>query len=268
MATKIKVRLGLGLSFLRVGLTAGLLMVLLTGTLAAQQKPEDIPDAPSATRPIPPPDAPSPRPGVDDANIPLAPPADNSDSGMSSSNGLPHSSPDSTGSNSVPPPMPPVKTVPAGSVPKDAGTGEDLDYTIKVTTNLVLVPVMVADAEGRLIGGLQPKDFNVLESGVPQKLKFFTSDPFPLSAAVIIDTGMPDVGLKRVQETLSSLQGAFSQFDEVAIYTYSSRAGRVNDYTSVSKELTVALNEVKGYSGENNGPPVTSGCLLYTSRCV
>jgi len=57
MATKIKVRLGLGLSFLRVGLTAGLLMVLLTGTLAAQQKPEDIPDAPSATRPIPPPDA-------------------------------------------------------------------------------------------------------------------------------------------------------------------------------------------------------------------
>ena len=261
MATKIKVRLGLGLSFLRVGLTAGLLMVLLTGTLAAQQKPEDIPDAPSATRPIPPPDAPSPRPGVDDANIPLAPPADNSDSGMSSSNELPHSSPDSTGSNSVPPPMPPVKTVPAGSVPKDAGTGEDLDYTIKVTTNLVLVPVMVADAEGRLIGGLQPKDFNVLESGVPQKLKFFTSDPFPLSAAVIIDTGMPDVGLKRVLETLSSLQGAFSQFDEVAVYTYSSRAGRVNDYTSVSKELTVALNEVKGYSGENNGPPVTSGPL-------
>ena len=118
MATKIKVRLGLGLSFLRVGLTAGLLMVLLTGTLAAQQKPEDIPDAPSATRPIPPPDAPSPRPGVDDANIPLAPPADNSDSGMSSSNGLPHSSPDSTGSNSVPPPMPPVKTVWRAACPR------------------------------------------------------------------------------------------------------------------------------------------------------
>jgi len=66
-----------------------------------------------------------------------------------------------------------------GQRAQGCGTGEDLDYTIKVTTNLVLVPVMVADAEGRLIGGLQPKDFNVLESGVPQKLKFFTSDPFP-----------------------------------------------------------------------------------------
>jgi VWFA-related protein len=156
--------------------------------------------------------------------------------------------------------MPPVRTVPASSVPKDMETGEDL-YKIKVTTNLVLVPVMVTDIEGRLIGGLQPKDFSVLESGVPQKLKFFTSDPFPLAAAVIIDTGMPDVGLKKVQETLSALQGSFSQFDEVGVYTYSTRVGRVNDFTSVGKELTVALNEVKAYSGANNGPPVTSGPL-------
>ena len=57
------------------------------------------------------------------------------------------------------------------------------------------------------------------------------------------------------------MQGAFSQFDEVAIYTYSSTVGRVPDFTSVGKQLTVALNEVKGYSGANNGPPVTSGPL-------
>jgi VWFA-related protein len=156
--------------------------------------------------------------------------------------------------------MPPVRTVPAGSVPRDVETGEDL-YKIRVTTNLVLVPVTVKNSEGRLVGGLLPKDFSVLESGQPQTLKFFTSDPFPLSAAVIIDTGMADVGLKKVQETLSALQGAFSQFDEVAVYTYSSTVGRVSDFTGVSKELTVTLNEVKGYSGANNGPPVTSGPL-------
>ncbi len=92
-------------------------------------------------------------------------------------------------------------------------------------------------------------------------MEFFTSDPFALSAAVIFDTGMPDVGLKKVQETLSALQGAFSQFDEVGIYTYSSTVGRVSDFTSVGKQLTAVLNEVKGYSGANNGPPVTSGPL-------
>src|SRR6202051_478529 len=238
----------------------------LAGALAAQQKPEDIPDAPSATRPIPPPEPPSPRQEADEESKPDAPPADNSGAGVTTgSKEMPRSAPDSasekagdkTDEKPAPPPMPPVRTVPAGSVPKDSETGEDL-YKITVTTNLVLVPVTVTDNQGRLVGGLLPKDFSVLESGQKQTLKFFTSDPFPLSAAVVIDTGMPDVGLKKVEETLSALQGAFSQFDEGGMYTYSSTVSRVADFEGVGKQLTVALNEVKGYSGANNGPPVTN----------
>ncbi len=234
--------------------------LLLVGTLAAQQKAEDIPDAPSSTRPIPPPEPPSARAEAEEAASPDAPPADNSgDAATSASKELPRSAPDATTGQSAPPPMPPVKTVPAGSVPRDAETGEG--YTITVTKNVVTVPVTVKDSEGRLVSGLLAKDFSVLENGQKQTLEFFTSDPFALSAAVIFDTGMPDVGLRKVQETLSALQGAFSQFDEVAVYTYSSTVGRVSDFTSVGKELTAVLNEVKGYSGANNGPPVTSGPL-------
>jgi VWFA-related protein len=254
MATKISAVLILGLT------------LLLAGVLAAQQKPEEIPDAPSATRPIPPPEPPSPRPGADveEESQPDAPP-DNSGAGVTTgSKEMPRSAPDSTGDKAeqkpAPPPMPEVKTVPAGSVPRDLETGSDL-YTISVTKNLVLVPVTVKDSAGRLVGGLLPKDFSVLETGQKQTLEFFTSDAFALSAAVVFDTGMPDVGLKKVQETLSALQGAFSQFDEVGLYTYSSTVGQVADYAGVGKQLTVALNQVKGYSGANNGPPVTSGPL-------
>ncbi|MFI5118139.1 MAG: VWA domain-containing protein [Terriglobales bacterium] len=238
------------------------LTLMLAGSAAAQQKPEDIPDAPSATRPIPPPEPRSPRPDASD-NTPDTPPAQQTGEGVTTgSKELPHSAPDIVYDKSAtpPPPMPPVKTVPAGSVPKDAETGTDL-YTITVTKTVVFVPVMVKDNDGRLVGGLQPKDFSILENGQKQKLEWFTSDPFALSAAVIFDLGMPDVGLHKVQETLSALQGAFSQFDEVGIYTYSSTAGRVGDYSAVGKQLTVALNEVKGYSGANNGPPVTGGPL-------
>src|SRR5258708_7873388 len=257
MASKIGVALILGLT------------LLLAGALAAQQKPEDIPDAPSATRPIPPSAPPSPRPGAEEESNPDAPPADASSAGVTTgSKEMPRSAPDSASEKvgekadqkPAPPPMPPVRTIPAGSVPRDSETGDDL-YKITVTTNLVLVPVTVTDSQGRLVGGLLPKDFSVLESGKKQPLNFFTSDPFPLSAAVIFDTGMRDVGLKKVQETLSALQGAFSQFDEVGIYTYSSTVGRVADFTAVGKQLTATLNQVKGYSGANNGPPVTSGPL-------
>ena len=157
--------------------------------------------------------------------------------------------------------MPEIKTVPPGSVPKDVESGEDLNYTIKVFPNLVQVPVTVKDADGHMVNGLRPKDFVVLENGQKQNLKFFTSDPYALSAAVIIDLGMPDVGVKKVQQTLSALQGAFSQFDEVSIYTYSNRATRIADFTGVGKQLTSVMNEVKTFNGENNGPAVTSGPL-------
>jgi VWFA-related protein len=239
-------------------LILGLTLSLAVAMSAQQQKPDDIPDAPSATRPIPPPEPPSPRPGADN-DATAETPANASDV-TSGSKDLPHSgTPASTDATSAPPPMPPVKTVPAGSVPKDVSTGEG--YTITVTKNVVTVPVTVKDTQGRTVAGLLPTDFTVLENGQKQKLDFFTSDPFALSAAVIFDTGMADVGLRKVQETLSALQGAFSQFDEVAIYTYSSTVGRVSDFDSVGKNLTAVLNEVKSYSGANNGPPVTSGPL-------
>ncbi len=259
MATKISAAIRLGLSSgLTLGLSIGLALCLAS-VAAAQDKPEEIPDAPSATRPIPPPEPPSPRQEAEEEAKPDTPPATRTPN----LGGIPRSTPDDTSQTPPPPPpaMPPIKTVPAGSVPKDVDTGQDVGFTITHVTNLVLVPVTVKDPDGRLVGGLRPRDFTVLENGKVQNLTFFTSDPFALSAAVIIDTGMPDVGLKKVQETLSALQGAFSQFDEVGIYTYSSTVGRVSDFGGVGKQLTAVLNEIKAYSGANNGPPVTSGPL-------
>jgi len=239
------------------------LLLLLPGSLGAQdQKQEQIPDAPSSVRPIPPPDPPSPRPGADQSQD------DSSQAGESSSKGGAEEPPRSDSSlpppnseQTTPPPMPPIKTVPAGSVPKDKDTGEALDYVIKSNVNLVQVPVTVKDLDGRMVNGLLPKDFSVFENGQRQQLKFFTSDPFSLSAAVIIDLGMPDEGLRKVQQTLPALQGAFTPYDEVAIYTYSTTAGRISDYGGVGKQLTAVLNQVKSFSGANNGPPVTSGPL-------
>src|SRR5258707_8810528 len=244
----------------------GTLILLLAATGWTQQKPEEIPDAPSASRPVPPPPLPTNRPSAgEDA------------AGESSStdkprpqpkeappvvNEPPRSAPAEADEKTPPPPMPPVKTVPEGSVASDSdNTREDLYRLPPVTVSYVMVPVTVKDNDGRLVAGLLPKDFTVLENGEKQTLKFFTSDPFPLSAAVIFDLGMPDSGVRKIQETLGALQGAFSQFDEVAIYTYSSTVGRASDFSTVGQQLTAVLNQIKTYSGRNNGPPVTSGPL-------
>lgn len=246
-----------------IALLTGIL--ILAATAWPQQKPDDVPDAPSATRPIPPPAPPSPRPGAEepapDSTSPAEEPSSTSKETLAPApNEPPRSSGDPGDQTQPPPKMPPVTTVPAGSVPRDMETREDL-YKITSTVNLVLVPVSVKDGNGRPVDGLLYKDFSVLENGQKQQLKFFTSDPFPLSVAVLFDLGMPDVGVKRVQETLSALQGAFSPYDEVAIYTYSSTVSQVADFGSVGQRLTAVLNQVKTYNGANNGPPVTSGPL-------
>jgi VWFA-related protein len=239
-------------------------MLLLAGAGWAQQKPDEIPDAPSATRPVPPPEPRSQRPGTEDSTPAAAPDEESSSEAtkgtVPASSELPHSTPPTSDQPPAPPKMPPIVTVPEGSVPRDSETHEDL-YKISTTVNLVLVPVNVKDSNGRQVNGLLYKDFSVLENGQKQQLKFFTSDPFPLSVAVLFDLGMPDIGVKRVQETLPALQGAFSQYDEVAIYTYSSTVSQVADFGSAGQRLTTVLNQIKNYNGANNGPPVTSGPL-------
>jgi len=163
--------------------------------------------------------------------------------------------------NQEPPtPTPSGETVPPGTLPRNMINPKQDLYTISVPVTFVQVPVMVKDNNGRRVDGLLPKDFTVNENGKPQTLTYFTSDPFELSVAVVLDIGMADVAVQKINQTYSALIGAFSAYDEVALYTYSSTVSQVTDFTRKPERLTAALNEMKLVRG-NNGPPVLGGPL-------
>ena len=90
----------------------------------------------------------------------------------------------------------------------------------------------------RLFPGLTKENFSVYEDGVKQRISFFTSDPFPVSAAIIIDVGMPEIALRKVKETFSALVGSFSQFDELSIYTYGNTVKQQQDYLAALGDTT------------------------------
>src|ERR1035441_2892957 len=143
-------------AILRVALPL-LLAGSLAGMAAAQQKPDEIPDAPSATRPIPPPEPPSPRQAAEDEakENATSPDTPAPNPGLV---GIPRSGTEATDESSAPPPpMPPIKTVPAGSVDRDVDTGEDVGFTIKKYTTLVLVPVPGKNHDGALPAGFRPR---------------------------------------------------------------------------------------------------------------
>ncbi len=205
----------------------------------ANQKPDqDIPDAPSAVQPPSKPTIPN-----------VVPPNPT----------RPEPPTDADTEKTPPPQMPPVETIPPGTGPRNQINANDTLYKLVVPVHFVQIPVMVKDPGGRRVDGLLPKDFTVLENGKKQTLSFFTSDPFQLSVAVLLDIGMPDVAVQKVNQTYSALVGAFSPYDEVSIYTYSSTVSQITDFTSRPERLTAELNQIKLVRGHANGPPILGG---------
>ena len=219
---------------MRFSRAAACAVVMVSGLAVGQQEP---PDAPSAVQQQSGqlPDAPQPQ---QQPTFPKTIP-------VQSEPQAPGSQPSSA--------MPGVPHAPNSGV-----DSRDDMFKIIVQVNQVFIPVTVRDGSGHLMEGLLRKDFTVLEDGKPQNINFFTSDPFPLSAAVVLDTNLPDTELKKVNETMGALVGAFSDYDEVAFYTYGSSVRRELDYGAMTDRYATAMRRVKP-KGQNPGPPVTSG---------
>jgi Ca-activated chloride channel family protein len=79
-----------------------------------------------------------------------------------------------------------TSTVPAANESKTKG--EDENDVVKVSSNLVVVPVSVTDARGRPVDGLTAKDFRLEEEGRAQEIEAL-GDPeqVPLELALLID---------------------------------------------------------------------------------
>jgi VWFA-related protein len=256
------VRIGT-LMALAVAITAIPALQAQSGSSPSQSQPptnsqpaQDIPDAPSTVQPPPPPKpaAPEPSTTAPRKNEPIPFPGDVPERPNQAE----------AEKNETEQQQQSAASLPADASRSNKGPKNQLNpkedlYTISVPVNFVQIPVMVKDANGRRVDGLLPKDFIVKENGKPQNLTYFTSDPFELSVAVVIDTGMSDVALQKVNQTYTALAGAFSPYDEVALYTYSSTVSQVTDFTGKPARLIAALNEMKTVRGNGNGPPVLSG---------
>ena len=208
------------------------LLALLVGASVGQQTPsgtqdtaqEQLPSAPAPQNNVP---APAP--------LPPTPPA------------VPSSAPE-----------PPDNFAPPASGPPNER--DQIIDTIRVDVRFVVVPVTVKDPRGHLVEGLTRKDFAVFEDGKQQQIRFFTSDPFPLSAAIVLDIGLPDTVLRSVNETLPALAAAFSQFDEIAFYTFSDSVTKELDFSAVTDRYTKSIKQLKK-QGQQPGAPVAGGPL-------
>ena len=189
------------------------------------------------------PDAPQPKTPPQGNPFPDAPPAPKNTHPPDEPGNLPQQKPAG----------PPQQQQPNGI----ASSRDDL-YRFTANVTFVEVPVTVKDGSGHLVEGLTSQDFTIYEDGVPQKLSFFNSDPFPLSVAVVVDTNLPADTMKKVNETLPALVGAFSEFDEVALYRYGTSVTQVAGFAGSGDLSNTTLERLKR-PGRQAGPPVLGG---------
>lgn len=130
-----------------------------------------------------------------------------------------------------------------------------------------MVPVTVKDGRGQLVGDLQQNEFRVYEDNVEQQIILFDSNPFPLSAVVLIDNNLAQKQAGQVQKSLISISAGFGPNDEVALMTYQDFPETLSDFSFNNDDLFTKLKRMELGSHETGafasvGDPTTAGPVI------
>jgi VWFA-related protein len=131
--------------------------------------------------------------------------------------------------------------------------------TLKVNVNVVQLFFNVKDKKGGLIPSLAKTDFQLLEDGKPETIKYFAAESdLPLTLGILIDSsgsqqrvlGMEqEVGANFLAEILRPKDMAF-------VISFDVDSNLLQDFTNSSRRLREALN-----SARINAPPSSCGGL-------
>ena len=164
--------------------------------------------------------------------------------------------------------------------------------TFRVKVDLVVLSYTITDNKGHYINGLQPKDFRILEDGIPQKLSSFAEGnkppveiqgdgslrPLQVSEQGRVE-GRPDAvvgtnvfvlfdtsnymyrGFVYASDAIADFIRGLDRADSVAVYTYSRNLTRAS---SLTKERIDAVSGLRNaVAGDDSA---LYNCLLLTLR--
>jgi Ca-activated chloride channel homolog len=159
------------------------------------------------------------------------------------------------------PPPPPV----GAQAPKDEDNVQDVPVarpaqngssgapqsgfpTIKVETRLVNVALNVMDAKGSPVGGLEQKDFEILEDGKLQKIAIFEREATtPLSIVLAIDTSESVLTNERLEKDAAKrfVNALLREQDELDLMEFSDVVREIVPFTNQKKRIENGISNVQ-----------------------
>jgi len=147
---------------------------------------------------------------------------------------------------------------PANSAPQEVDEGD----VVRVETQLVSVPAVVTDRNGRPLAGLKLDNFVLMEDGKPQRLTNFATTETPFEIALVLDTSgstRDEIGL--IRDAAKAFIRALRPGDRVAVVGFKNlnRSGGplaavdvVSDLTDNRERLHLAIDDLD----TSNGTPL------------
>jgi VWFA-related protein len=120
----------------------------------------------------------------------------------------------------------------------------------RADTRLVILPVSVADKNGKLVTDLPQKSFKVYENGIEQSIKIFKREDVPVSLGIIIDnSGSMKEKRQKVEIASMDLVKASNPQDEVFIVNFNDDAWLDVPFTSDIKRLEDGVAKIDSRGG-------------------
>ena len=168
------------------------------------------------------------------------------------------------------PPAPPSASPPTQDQQSQsqAPAEDDNLQTFKAQVNVVNLFFNVKDKHGMLIPNLTKADFEVMEDGKPQTIKYFSSESNqPLTLGIMIDTSASQTRVLDIEQTSCAefLRAVLRPKDLAFVINFDVDVDLDQDFTNNVHDLTRALNRMQINAGMGGGPPGLGGGPIPTT---
>jgi Ca-activated chloride channel family protein len=117
---------------------------------------------------------------------------------------------------------------------------------IRVQVDMVSLPVVVTDENGRYVTNLRSEDFKVLDDGVLQEIAGFAAVTEPVSVALMLDTsGSTEFQLERIRDEAILFVKSLKPEDSVAILSFADQVQLLEPFSIYQEKNPEAIRRIK-----------------------
>ncbi len=122
--------------------------------------------------------------------------------------------------------------------------------TVKIDTNLVMVPVAATAADGRNVPGLRQDEFTVTEDGAKQQIALFATTRLPINVVLLLDTSASTkTKLPLMQAAAVAFVEKLDSSDRVKVISFDSQVHELSGFSSDRATLKAAIEKTTAGEG-------------------